>query len=190
MSRPALYVSVDIETDGPFPPRYSLIQLGAVDVDNPDRRFKVDLQPISDEFVPEALAVSGLDRERLKREGVPAEIAMRRFSTWVTSIADGRKPVFCSFSSWDWLVTGWYLQTFTGSWGPFSHSSLDMKSWYGGFAASSWGETGKGSIKKTHPELLAGAGPHTHDALDDAVEQAVLLKRMLAVGRPGRTVPR
>ena len=38
---------------------------------DPERHtFYRELRPISEEFVPEALAVSGLDRERLGEEGL------------------------------------------------------------------------------------------------------------------------
>jgi hypothetical protein len=73
--RPSLYISVGIEADGPIPGPYSLLSLGAAvagvqDADgftaaDPEQRtFYRELRPISDEFVPEVLAVSGLDRDR------------------------------------------------------------------------------------------------------------------------------
>src|SRR5436190_2161731 len=110
-----LYISVDIEADGPIPGEYSMLSLGAYAVDGPLEpsagegseppagTFYVELQPISSRFVPEALAVAGLDRERLAREGAPPVQAMADFSAWVGALAGrGRQPVFVSFSTWDW----------------------------------------------------------------------------------------
>ncbi len=79
-ARPSLYISVDIEADGPIPGPYSMISFGAAvagrqdgasytAADPQERTFYRELRPISDAYVPEALAVSGLDRDRLVREG-------------------------------------------------------------------------------------------------------------------------
>jgi hypothetical protein len=116
-----LYVSVDIEADGPIPGEYSMLSLGAFLIDGspaagtadgPEpsgRTFYVELQPISNRFVPEALAVSGLDRQRLAAEGVPPAKAMADFAAWVAAAADReRRPVFVSFSTWDWAFV-YYL---------------------------------------------------------------------------------
>src|SRR2546430_558661 len=69
---PEFYVAVDVEADGPIPGPYSMISLGMAVVGRDDLRFYTELRPISDEFVPEALAVSGLDRDRLVREAPEA----------------------------------------------------------------------------------------------------------------------
>ncbi len=54
------YVMVDIEADGPIPGDYSMVCFGAVIVQPQlNRTFYSRLKPISDRFIPEALAVSG-----------------------------------------------------------------------------------------------------------------------------------
>jgi hypothetical protein len=58
------YIMVDIESDGPIPGDYSMISVGAVVVDEQlDKTFYGQLKPISDKFIPDALAVSGHSRE-------------------------------------------------------------------------------------------------------------------------------
>lgn len=54
------YIMVDIEADGPIPGDYSMVCFGAI-VAEPalDRTFYGRLKPISEVWVPEALAVSG-----------------------------------------------------------------------------------------------------------------------------------
>jgi hypothetical protein len=79
-----ILVSVDIEADGPIPGVYSMLSLGAARVDGAGKDFYVELQPVSTQFVPEALAVSGLDREVLARTGVEPGEAMRRFRQWLS----------------------------------------------------------------------------------------------------------
>lgn len=54
------YIIVDVEADGPIPAEFSMVSFGAVVFDDRlDRTFYGKTRPISDRFVPEALAVSG-----------------------------------------------------------------------------------------------------------------------------------
>jgi hypothetical protein len=53
------YMMVDIEADGPIPGDYSMISFGAIVVEPTlDRVFSARLKPISETWLPEALAVS------------------------------------------------------------------------------------------------------------------------------------
>ncbi len=55
---------VDIESDGPIPGDYSMIWFGAEIVEPElNRTFYGKLRPVSNAFIPEALAVSGFSRE-------------------------------------------------------------------------------------------------------------------------------
>ena len=57
-------VSVDVESDGPCPGMHSLVCFGAVVVEaGLQRTFYAELKPISEIYVPEALAISGFTRE-------------------------------------------------------------------------------------------------------------------------------
>jgi len=60
------YMKVDVESDGPISGDYSMISFGAVLVyEQLDKTFYGQLNPISDKFVPEALAVSGHSRAEI-----------------------------------------------------------------------------------------------------------------------------
>lgn len=78
----AAYVSVDVETAGPNPGQYSLLSIGACMVADPQRTFYVELQPVNDNALPAALAISGLSLEELAERGVPPAEAMARFEAW------------------------------------------------------------------------------------------------------------
>jgi hypothetical protein len=57
------YVMVDVESDGPIPGDYSMICVGAVLVqEGLGETFYGRLRPISEQWIPEALAVSGFSR--------------------------------------------------------------------------------------------------------------------------------
>ncbi|MFJ6081154.1 3'-5' exoribonuclease domain-containing protein [Streptomyces sp. NPDC092369] len=195
----SLYISVDIEADGPIPGPYSMLSFGAAvagvqDADtftavDPQRRtFYRELRPISEEFVPEALAVSGLDRERLRTEGAEPATALGEFTEWVREVGAeaGAQPVMCGYpASYDWTFLYWYLIRFTGS-SPFGHSGcLDMKTLY----ATKAGVPLRAVAKGTMPRRLLSRRRHTHHALDDAVEQAELLANLMAWQGGSPTAP-
>ncbi|SBT88850.1 DNA polymerase III, epsilon subunit [Streptomyces sp. DI166] len=190
--KPSLYISVDIEADGPIPGPYSMLSIGAavagtqdadgfVAADPEARTFYRELRPIRDDFVPEALAVSGLDRERLGTEGYDPALAMAQFSRWVRDVSEGAQPVMCGYpASYDWTFLYWYLIRFAGS-SPFGHSGcLDMKTLYATKAHLPLRAVAKGTM----PRELLSRRRHTHHALDDAIEQAELFANLMAW--PGR----
>ncbi|SHH79994.1 3'-5' exonuclease [Streptomyces sp. 3214.6] len=190
--KPSLYISVDVEADGPIPGPYSLLSLGAAvagrqDADgftaaDPSRQtFYRELRPISGEFVPEALAVSGLDRERLAVEGLEPSLVMAQFTRWVRAVSGDAQPVMCGYpASYDWMFLYWYLIRFTGE-SPFGHSGcLDMKTLY----ATKAGLPLRAVAKRTMPSELLPRRPHTHHALDDAVEQAELFANLMRWAGP------
>lgn len=59
-----------------------------------DLRFYTELQPISEEFVPKALAVAGLDHDRLQREAPSLTEAMQAAAKWVNGLRRIGRPVF------------------------------------------------------------------------------------------------
>lgn len=84
------YIMVDVESDGPIPGDYSMISFGAVVVDDTlDKTFYGRLQPISDKFIPEALAVSGYTREQTMAFDEPA-LVMQQFAAWLKELSKDR----------------------------------------------------------------------------------------------------
>lgn len=186
-ARPSLYISVDIEADGPVPGPYSMISFGASVAGRQDGgsytaadpevlTFYRELRPISDAFVPEALAVSGLDRDLLVRDGCDPEAAMAAFRAWVREVSAGAQPVMCGYpASFDWTFLYWYLMRFGGD-SPFGHSGcLDMKTLYATKARVPL----RAAVKGRMPRELLSRRRHTHHALDDAIEQAELMSNLM-----------
>ncbi|RBQ16814.1 exonuclease [Spongiactinospora rosea] len=182
------YISVDIEADGPIPGPYSMTSLGMTvagrmrgrhfEAISPDTNtFYVELRPISDDFVPQAMAVSGLDRDRLVREGGDPAEAMAQAAAWIKQVCRNSTPVLAAYPlSFDWMWIYWYFMNFLGS-SPFGHSRcIDIKTLYAAKAGVAIGW----STKRQMPRHLAAKRPHTHNALDDAMEQAELLQNLMA----------
>jgi hypothetical protein len=121
-------ISVDIEADGPIPGPYSMLSLGMAVVGRPDIRFYTELRPISDCFVPKALEVAGLDRERLLREAPHPQEAMNEATRWINKLRRIGRPVFLAAPAvWDGMFVHWYFVHFAGK-SPFGQtgSGIDL----------------------------------------------------------------
>ncbi len=171
-----VYVSVDVETAGPNPADYALLTIGACLIDDPAQVFTIELQPVTMRSTPQALAVTGLSLERLSREGLPPAEAMRRFEAWLQRVVPpGHQPVFVGFNAaFDWMFVADYFHRFLGR-NPFGHTALDIKAFYMGLAGVAWSETTKAALAARYPDHPA----LTHNALQDAVDQAALFRRLL-----------
>lgn len=172
---PEVYISVDVETAGPNPNGYSMISIGACVVDDPDRGFYVELKPLTEAFIEDALAISGLSMEKLATDGIDPAIAMQQFADWVSEVAPaGTAPVFVGFNvAFDWMFVDDYFQRFLER-NPFGHSALDIKSYYLGMAGGDWAGT---SMRFLSPLYLGGVHL-SHNALGDARDQAKLFRSM------------
>lgn len=181
----AAYVSVDVEAAGPNPSDYSLLAIGACLAFDPATTFSVELQPVTDAFTPEALAVGGLDMERLRAEGVPAEQAMREFDDWIRrSTPREHRPVFVGFNAaFDWMFVADYFHRFLGR-NPFGYKALDIKALFMGATGTPWDATGFQDIA-AHYELEQRT--LSHDALEDALVQAALFRSVLGELTKGAT---
>lgn len=170
-----IYISVDVETAGPNPGTYSLLSIGACLVSDPAQRFYVELQPVHEEVAGEALQVNGLSMETLKSRGQPPVEAMKRFADWVERVAADGRPVFVAFNAaFDWMFVADYFHQFLGR-NPFGHKALDMKAFFMGMRGIQWEETGFDEITRHYQLDMA----LPHHALEDAVAQAHLFRRML-----------
>jgi len=192
-----VYFSADVETDGPIPGPYSMLSFALVYAGsfdgkrfrgpkNFDEHFYRELKPVSENFQPEALRVNGLDRQRLCREGEEPERAMNDACQWIAGFAGGAKPVLVAYPlSFDWAWLYWYFVRFSTKGSPFNHSlCFDMKTAYAVKASVPISEAGRSKIL---PRLLPDRR-HTHHALDDAIEQAVIFERLFEwEGSHGRT---
>lgn len=168
-----VFLSVDIETSGPIPGVYSMLTIGACNVDNPVQAFSCTLKPISVEADPTALEVTGLSLEKLANEGLPPDAVMRQFNDWVGQVAgaDGL-PVFVGLNApFDWSFVNYYFHRYLGS-NPFGFTALDIKAFYMGATGLSWSDTRSSKMAaRLHPKTRGN-----HQALDDAIYQAELFR--------------
>jgi ribonuclease T len=175
-----LYLSVDVETAGPYPHDYSLLAVGACVVFEPVRTFYAELQPVNDKFLPEAMQVNGLSLTELKEHGLLPEDAMRRFAAWIAEVTPAdHVPVFVAFNApFDWMFINDYCHRYLGH-NPFGHNALDVKAFYMGLTGSRWHETSMANISRHY----LGGRQLTHHALRDAGDQAEIFRLMLREAR-------
>lgn len=183
MNQPSeCFVSVDVETAGPIPGYHSLLSLGACVVGEPEKHFYSEFKPQTPHFIPEAVAVTGLDLAKLEATGEEPAVALRRFRDWAQALADNSPLVFVGFNAaFDWSFVNYHFHTHLGV-NPFGFAPLDIKSYYMGQAGCSWGET-KSSKLPTEFHVEPSA---KHNALSDAVAQAETFARMMRANRRHR----
>jgi DNA polymerase III epsilon subunit-like protein len=178
--KPEIYISVDVETAGPIPGEYSLLSIGACDVDDDSRSFSIELKPINSNADPKALEVAGLSLADLAERGVDPAAAMAAFATWANGVAgDDHMLVFVGFNApFDWSFVNYYFHRFTGA-NPFGFAALDIKALYMGAMGSSWADTRSSQIARH----LAPERHGDHHALHDAKYQAELFRLVRALSR-------
>ena len=185
-----IYVSTDVEADGPIPGPHSMLSFASAAF-MADKTllgtFSRNLETLPEakadpktaawwESQPEAWAACRADLR-------PPEEAMRDYLRWLKALPG--RPVFVGYpAAYDFMFVYWYLMRFTGE-SPFSHSALDIKT----FAMALLGGDYRESTKRNMPKRWFDKLPHTHVALDDAIGQGALFCNMLAEARHGRPVP-
>jgi DNA polymerase III epsilon subunit-like protein len=182
-----VYFSADVEADGPIPGPYSMLSFafvvaGTFDgctfrralVDSPS--FYAELRPISEDFEPEAMAVNGLDRTRLLREGRDPASVMLEATSWIKENANGGTPILVAYPlSFDWTWLYWYFVRFANKRSPFGHSRcFDLKTALAVKGRRTVSMSGHNQV----PAELLGTTKHTHNALDDAREQAEIFANL------------
>ncbi|MDO8415613.1 MAG: exonuclease [Agitococcus sp.] len=163
-------IIVDIESDGPIPHDYSMISFGAVVVDQTlDKAFYGQLKPISDKWIPEALAVSRFSREQTLDFDDPL-LVMQQFSDWLKQVCTSKPMFFSDNNGFDWQFINWYFIHFLGH-NPFGFSSTNLGSLYKGMQRDMF--VNFKHLRKTK---------HTHHPVDDAKGNAEALLAMKAMG--------
>jgi hypothetical protein len=166
----ATYFTVDVEADGPIPGDYSMVSFGAVAVEPTlQHTFYGEVKPISNKWVPEALAVSGFSREQHEGFRDPENV-MREFKEWILRVSNGR-PIFISDNlAFDWQWINYYFHHFIGE-NPFGFSGRRIGDMYAGMQMDTF-------VKWKHLRDTI----HSHHPVDDAKGNAEALLKMKAMG--------
>ncbi|MDG9671284.1 exonuclease [Hahella sp. CR1] len=180
MAKPEIYVSTDVEADGPIPGPHSMLSFASAAYTAEKElvgTFSANL-----EILPEASAHPDTQAwweqnqaawDACRQDLQPPQQAMQQYLQWLKQLPG--KPVFVGYpASYDFMFVYWYLMKFTGE-SPFSHSALDIKSYAMAVLKTPFRET----AKRKMPQHWFDPLPHTHVALDDAIEQGALFCNIL-----------
>lgn len=160
------FIVVDIEADGKYPGDYSMVSFGAVVVEPTlSKTFYGTCKPISEKWLPDALAISGLSREETMTFPEPTE-TMPKFIEWVKANSKGR-PVFMSDNlAFDWMWICYYTHKYGGE-NPFGFSGRRIGDLYCGLVKDCYAKWKH--LRKTY---------HSHDPLQDSIGNAEVLLHM------------
>jgi DNA polymerase III epsilon subunit-like protein len=143
-----------------------MVCFGAVIVEpRLERTFYGQLKPISEQWNPDALAVSGFSREETLNFADPKKV-MQEFRDWLVENCKGRMLFISDNNGFDWGFINWYFHHFVGK-NPFGFSSQNLGSLYKGMVKDTF---------KTFKHLRKTA--HTHHPVDDARGNAEALLHM------------
>jgi hypothetical protein len=179
-----IYVSTDVEADGPIPGPHSMLSFASA-------AYRADKTLVGTftrnlETLPGAAADPKTAQwwktqpeawAACRKDPQPPQAAMPEYVAWLRQLPG--RPVFVGYpAAYDFMFVYWYLMKFVGE-SPFSHSALDIKT----FAMSLLGTGFRETTKRNLPRRWFDPAPHTHVALDDALEQGALFCNMLAEAR-------
>jgi hypothetical protein len=183
-----VYVSTDVEADGPIPGPHSMLSFASAAY-LPDKTvvdtFTANLATLPGaQGDPGTMAWWAQHREAWDATRTdlqePADV-LPRYVAWVKGLPG--KPVFVAYpAGFDFLFMYWYMIRFAGE-SPFSFSALDVKTYAMALLKIEYRQ----AVKRNMPRHWFDPLPHTHQALDDALEQGALFCNMLAENR-GRVV--
>jgi hypothetical protein len=176
-----IYVSTDVETDGPVAGVHSMLSFASAAFTAEKQMlstFSANLETLPGFAAdpktaawwatqPEAWAACRVAPEA-------ASVAVPRYLAWLGALPG--RPVFVAYpAAFDFSFVYWYLMRFGGE-NPFGYSTIDIKTYAMAMLRKPYRMCGKRSM----PQRWLDPTPHTHIALDDAIEQGRLFCNMLA----------
>jgi hypothetical protein len=184
MAKREIYVSTDVEADGPIPGPYSLLSFASAAYTkdkklvstferNLDLLPGATMHPKQAKFWaenPQAWATCRLNPQDPKT-------AMKEYLAWLQALPG--TPVFVGFpAAYDFMWVHWYLHNFAGD-SPFGPAALDIKTFLMALMNKPYKRVSLSALPRKWFDDL----PHTHIALDDAIEQGALFCNALAWAR-------
>jgi hypothetical protein len=180
-----LYVSLDIEADGPCPGLFSMLSFGMAAFTLEKQlvsTFTRNLHTLEGARTDERTmtwwgAAENADAFRKSRiDPVPAKSAMLDARAWLESMKRFGRPIICGApSGFDFTFIYYYFQRELGE-SPVGFASLDLRSYAAAVLRRQYRQVGKNSYP---PDWIDAGLPHTHVALDDAIEQGCILINMM-----------
>lgn len=174
-----LFISIDVETLGPCPGKHPMVELGAVAfningivIDSWHSKllrdgWETDSETMKWWHQPKNFPIF----EKLGDHARPPNYAMPDFLGWVEEL--GGQPTIVAYpAGFDFSFLHFYLLYYVGRLKPLSFSCIDIKTYVmAALKKRNYREVFKKKFPRAwfHSQL-----PHTHGALDDALEQGFM----------------
>lgn len=181
MSRPELYISIDVETDGPAPGVNSMLSLGAATFDQEGNEgpgvFYEKLLPLSYaeanydtmawwDTQPEA-------REEVLKDRKLPGLVMEQFVHWLDLMSNYKLIAVGWPIAFDFAFVNYYCWNFCGR-NPLGFAGIDIRSYINGILSQpSYYGLGEAELRKLAGDIDK-TGLRPHFAVDDAIEQGRL----------------
>ena len=185
-----IYVSIDVETDGPIPGAYSMLSFGAaafdVEADSPRDplgTFSANLEQLegaaSSSTTMTWWASQPSAWAACRREPQAPEEVMPEFVNWFRQLPT--TPVLVGHPvTFDFMFVYWYIVRFgglgDGEPAPCGFQGLDIKTLAWTQLGGGFKDAGKSKMPN---RWFEGSPEHTHEALTDAIAQGVLFVNMI-----------
>ena len=181
------YFILDIEADGPAPGLFSMVSFGAVKVvpkileltdekkkemlesESTELSFYGKTAPITNAWIPEALAVSGFSREEHEKFDDPKEV-MERFDVWIKKTSVGHPILASDNNGFDAAFINYYFHWLLGK-NPFGYSSRRIGDIY-------CGKVGDSRARWKHLRKTS----HSHHPVADSLGNAEALLEIEKMG--------
>lgn len=189
MTKPVIYISLDMEADGPIPGVNSMLSLGATAYDA--QGAEVDAFSENLEALPGAVQNPATMKwwadypdawARTTASPANPSHVMQRFALWLHELERRYKAecVMVAYpASYDYGFVLYYARLFLGS-DPFNSRVVDMRSFAMGLLGKDYALAAKA---KMPGRWYLNVPPHTHVAVEDARSQGVLFINMLLESR-------
>lgn len=174
-----VFVSTDVEADGPIPGPHSMLSFGSVAFDESGVEcgsFTANLTTLPGaDGHPDTMKwwkTQPAAWAACRAQPRDPDEALPQYAAWLDALPG--RPVFVGYpAAFDYLFVHWYLHRFAGR-SPFSHSALDVKTLAMAMLGGRFGD----ATKRHMPRRWFPATTHSHVALDDAREQGLLFLNM------------
>lgn len=174
-----VFVSTDVESDGPIPGPNSMLSFGSVafnedgeEVGAFERNLELLDGAAGDPDTMKWWATQPAAWQTCRQDLVQPAAAMTDYVAWLEALKG--KPVFVAYpAGYDFLFVYWYMMRFVGR-SPFSHSALDIKTYAMAVLKCPY----RDATKRHFPRKWFPDVKHSHVAIDDAREQGLLFLAM------------
>lgn len=188
-----IYISTDIEADGPIPGEYSMLSLGSVAINQNGKiigKFYRKLKRLQNAKQHSQTMKWWKQNKKAYKEATsntedPKRV-MSDYNKWLKKIkSENKSDIF--FLGWpanyDFMFVFWYIIKFVDEYKqksaldiPFGFHAIDIRSYAMGHLKTNYNKTrSKHLPKKWFPKKEK----HTHKAIDDALYQGLTFSKML-----------